>query len=127
MSAAHQDARVILTLRDPGRWYDSIQQTIFPFFEALDADGGTELRAEVISTHTFDGRLSDREHCLEVFARHNQAVREAIAPERLLVFDLKAGWAPLCAFLDVPVPANEPFPRVNDIAQFQLEAGLSSH
>jgi hypothetical protein len=30
---------------------------------------------------------------------------------------VKQGWAPLCAFLDKPVPA-EPFPRTNDREEF---------
>ncbi|WP_344588545.1 sulfotransferase [Actinomadura vinacea] len=29
--------------------------------------------------------------------------------ERLLVLEVKDGWAPLCAFLGLPVP-DEPFP-----------------
>jgi hypothetical protein len=41
-----------------------------------------------------------------------------IPPERLLVFDVKQGWGPLCAFLGVAVPEG-PFPRVNDAKQFQ--------
>jgi len=44
-------------------------------------------------------------------------VRAAIPPARLLVFDVAEGWAPLCRFLDRPVPA-EPFPRVNSTEQF---------
>ncbi|MFC6929357.1 sulfotransferase family protein [Actinomadura yumaensis] len=72
---------------------------------------------EVISEPLFDGRL-DRAHAIEVFERHNAEVRAAIPAERLLVFDVREGWAPLCAFLDVPVP-DEPFPRVNDRAEFR--------
>ena len=33
--------------------------------------------------------------------------------DRLLVFDVKQGWEPLCAFLGVLVP-DTPFPHVND-------------
>jgi hypothetical protein len=40
-------------------------------------------------------------------------VRTAIPPDRLLVFTVTEGWAPLCRFLGVPVPAT-PFPNVND-------------
>ena len=40
-------------------------------------------------------------------------MRTAIPPERLLVFDVKNGWEPLCRFLAKPVPAM-PFPRTND-------------
>ena len=32
--------------------------------------------------------------------------------ERLLVYDLKEGWGPLCEFLEVPVP-DKPFPHKN--------------
>ena len=37
--------------------------------------------------------------------------------ERLLVFDVAEGWAPLCAFLNEAIP-NEPFPRVNSTEEF---------
>lgn len=36
-----------------------------------------------------------------------------VPPEKLLVMELKEGWAPLCKFLGVPVPAG-PLPRAND-------------
>ena len=50
--------------------------------------------------------------------RHNAAVREAIAPDRLLVFEVAEGWEKLCSFLDRPVP-EEDFPRLNDSASFR--------
>jgi hypothetical protein len=34
-----------------------------------------------------------------------------------LVFDVAEGWAPLCRFLDVPVP-DGPFPHMNSTEQF---------
>jgi hypothetical protein len=114
LTAAHPDAKVILTVRDAERWYDSISATIF----TLRDDQWPEGPRDIIYTRTFDGRLTDRAHCEAVFARHVQAVRETIAPERLLVFDVKEGWEPLCAFLGVPVPQGEPFPHVNDTAEF---------
>jgi hypothetical protein len=119
LTTAHPEAKVILTLRDPDRWYDSIQATIFSL-------GDDELPAgpqEMIFNRTFGNRLTDRGHCQAVFARHNQAVQESIAADRLRVFDVKEGWEPLCAFLGVPVPEQEPFPRVNDTAAFQNEEG----
>ena len=51
------------------------------------------------------------------FNAHNQAVREVIPEEQLLVFQVKDGWEPLCKFLDVPVP-TEPFPRTNTREEF---------
>jgi hypothetical protein len=115
LTAAHPDAKVILTARDPDRWYDSIQATIF----SLRDDQLPEGPRDISFNRTFSGRLTDRAHCQAVFARHNQAVQEAISPDRLLVFDVKEGWEPLCAFLGVSVPGDEPFPRVNDTAAFQ--------
>ena len=116
LTATHPKAKVILTVRDPERWYNSIQATIFSLrMDQLPA--GPRFAA----TRTFNDRVTDRAHCQAVFAQHNQAVQETIAPERLLVFDVKEGWEPLCAFLGVPVPEDEPFPRVNDTAAFQDE------
>jgi hypothetical protein len=40
-------------------------------------------------------------------------VRETIAPERLLVFEVTEGWEPLCEFLELLAP-DGPFPHVND-------------
>ena len=45
----------------------------------------------------------------------------AIPPERLLVYNVKEGWEPLCRFLNVPVPEG-PFPHLNDREEFQRRA-----
>ena len=44
---------------------------------------------------------------------------------RLLVFDVREGWPPLCAFLGVPVP-DAPFPRVNDADEIRRISRLLS-
>ena len=49
--------------------------------------------------------------------RHNDEVQQAIAPERLLVWNASDGWEPLCEFLEVPVP-GVPFPHINDRTEF---------
>jgi hypothetical protein len=118
LTSAHPEAKVILTVRDPDRWYDSISATIFPLLEHLEDDRGPAMPGDVVMKRTFPGITADRARCTAVFASHNEAVREAIAPERLLVFDVKEGWEPLCGFLGVPVPEGEPFPRRNDTAEF---------
>jgi sulfotransferase family protein len=78
----------------------------------------SEMVRKAVLAETFDNRFEDKAHAIEVFKRHNQAVRDAIDPARLLVFDVREGWAPLCRFLDVPIP-DEPFPRLNDTATTQ--------
>ena len=67
---------------------------------------------------TFDGRFEDRAHAMEVFERHNEAVRRRVPPERLLVFDVREGWAPLCDFFGVEVP-DVPFPRLNEAREMR--------
>lgn len=140
LSAAHPHARVILTVRDPGRWYDSMAATLFPLHRRveksawaralLDLTGlanpalrdGYRLTHDLVWDAAFAGRFADRAHALRVFQEHERAVRVAIAPERLLVFDVAQGWEPLCAFLGTPVPVGEPFPHVNDTPAFQRRA-----
>jgi len=53
----------------------------------------------------------------EHFRRHTDAVKAAISPERLLIYEVGEGWDRLCKFLGVPVPA-EPYPSENSRAEF---------
>ena len=51
-------------------------------------------------------------------ARTFRAWRDAGVPaEKLLVFEVREGWGPLCEFLGVEEPAK-PFPRLNDREEF---------
>jgi len=54
---------------------------------------------------------------MQAFVAHNDAVKETIPASQLLVFEVKDGWEPLCAFLGVPAPA-EAFPRTNHREEF---------
>merc|ERR1712012_460293 len=53
---------------------------------------------------------------VKFFNEWMESVKTEIPEERLLVFEVKNGWQPLCEFLQVPVP-DEPFPNMNDTAQ----------
>ncbi|MDX1648263.1 MAG: sulfotransferase [Myxococcota bacterium] len=119
------EAKVILTVRDPQRWYESVAKTIHLVMQReLPDDAPEPVRAHLamvrrlIEEETFDGRFEDRDHAIAVYEAHNRAVREAVPPERLLVYEVAEGWEPLCRFLDRPVPA-EPFPRVNSTDEFR--------
>lgn len=125
------DAKVVLTVREPERWYDSARHTIFdtdvvPPAEAAEPHLAAmlELVDELVMQGVFGGRLDDPSHAIEVFERHNAAVRQHVPPDRLLEFNVAQGWEPLCAFLDVPVP-DLPFPQHNDRRQFAafMQAG----
>ena len=49
--------------------------------------------------------------------RYNEEVKCSVPAERLLVWSPADGWAPLCEFLEVPVP-DAPLPHVNDTKGF---------
>ena len=42
-------------------------------------------------------------------------VKKTVPANRLLVFEAKEGWTPLCNFLNLPIP-DQPYPHVNDTA-----------
>jgi hypothetical protein len=115
-------AKVVLTVRDPRRWYESAAQSIYLAASGpAPADPVVARMREVIRDLLWDGefggRFDDMDHAIEVFNEHNEAVRREISPDRLLVFEVGQGWEPLCAFLGAPVP-YEPFPRTNDRQEF---------
>jgi Sulfotransferase domain len=122
----YPQAKVILTVRDPDEWFDSAKATVIPFAEARGkhpaphpnaiADMGYKLILEGI----FDNKMSDRAHATRVFREHIAEVQATIGAERLLIFDLREGWDPLCAFLGVPVP-DFPFPKTNSSKEFHEE------
>jgi len=127
---AFPEAPVILTVRDPGRWYESVRSTIYGIHKlsagpapvrlafalaglfAPAVTGIPRLADAILWDGLFDGRFEDRSYAIEMFHRHNEEVRRRVPPERLLVYDVKEGWAPLCDFLGVEVP-DEPFPHLN--------------
>lgn len=127
IAAFYPDAKVILSLRDPEKWHQSTQETIL---SPLAAKSMPQMPfAPVIREIVwpfFDNRIHDHDHMIAIFNRHNEAVKREIKKDRLLVFDAKEGWAPLCAFLGKKVP-NDPFPRVNSKEEMRpmLEAMAS--
>ena len=60
-----------------------------------------------------------RRYAIEVFKRHNEEVKKHVPPERLLVYEVKEGWKPLCEVLGVEIPEEKPFPRLNDTEAFK--------
>lgn len=123
--AAFPAAKVILTVRDGDRWYDSISQTILPALQAPPTNPDRHAMGQaVIMNGTFAGRLDERAYAIEVFERHIADVQASVPPDNLLTYEMAEGWPPLCDYLSVPIPRNE-FPRVNSTAEFRTMAGLS--
>lgn len=110
----YPDAKVILSVRDPEKWFQSLQETIFAphWMEFLPtSEAGPYMKATI--NDYFDDRMHDRDHLIRRFNEHTEAVKAAIPPERLLVFEAVQGWEPLCEFLGHPVPEGD-YPHVND-------------
>lgn len=122
--AHYPDAKVILSLRDPEAWYKSVMNTIYPSSKAAKESEDPAMQAhgqwafEIVWDRVFDGRMDDKEHVINVFNNHNQSVIDQLHEDKLLVFDAKMGWDPLCEFLEVPVPDTD-YPRTNTTEQFQ--------
>lgn len=112
----YPDARLVLTERDPVAWHKSVVATIAN--AVRPGDDPDTFGARVIGKEVFGGRITDPDHAISVFEAHNAAVKAAFGPDRLLVYEVTQGWAPLCAHLGVAVP-DEPFPLTNTTEEFR--------
>jgi len=52
----------------------------------------------------------DREHAIKTYVEWNEKVKACVPKDRLLVYNVKQGWAPLCTFLGKPQP-DAAFPK----------------
>jgi hypothetical protein len=129
LARAFPEAKVILTVRDPYSWQLSMQRGAAVGYGQLDRN-----RLDPVMSATI-GRMDaaiEREwgpgldlspgmardqFLREQFLRHAEIVKDEIAPERLLVFRVSEGWAPLCRFLGVDQPGVG-FPHENDLGDF---------
>lgn len=138
--ALYPDAKVICTIRDVSSWEKSM---------AVVASASTQwflyfvlfpLPSLRFFVDYIDG-LRQQWLCLygetepptsKTYNRHIEWLKEVVPPERLIFYDVKDGWEPLCKALDLPVPKDEPFPRINDgkaideFAKTQIIRGLKA-
>ncbi len=126
--AAHfPDAKVLHTVRDPDKWFDSTQATILAPGSLVTHDDGPMAPFFQSFTKDFRAHMHDRAFMIDYFHRHTEEVKRTIAPERLLVYEAGQGWGPLCKFLDVPVP-DAPYPSENTRAEFMARvAAMNAH
>eukprot|EP00042_Codosiga_hollandica_P028246 m.147074 g.147074 ORF g.147074 m.147074 type:complete len:223 (+) comp52722_c0_seq7:180-848(+) len=120
------DAKFVLTVRDPDSWVKSVHSTIY----VLSMDWSMRVVSTFVpfmntfrdvTMRCFDQLqcdLTDHKAMVKAFAAHNASVKACIPADRLLVFEAKEGWGPLCRFLGVAEPTT-PFPHINDSAVFQ--------
>ncbi len=122
LAAHYPDAKVVLTVRDPSRWWSSTESTIYRARDLFPtwmrrlvplADRYLEMNERLVWDGIFGGRFVDRDAATVVYEQHVERVVRTVPRNRLLVFEVSQGWAPLCEFLEVPVP-SQPFPHLND-------------
>jgi Sulfotransferase domain len=131
----YPDAKVLLSVRDADAWVRSMENTINQVFfgdslmhhlaraqYAIDPQYAAwiDLLSEMNwgERGAFAGTNGDPNAMAEAMERWNQSVIDGVPSERLLVWDPKEGWEPLCEFLEVPVP-EQTLPHVNDTENFQ--------
>ncbi|KAF7320710.1 hypothetical protein HMN09_00156500 [Mycena chlorophos] len=132
--AAYPNAKVILTMRDPEKWWGSFSTTILP------ATRSTALRVGMLLDPAGFGRLGPmsraaaqhllhvdpnldtvtKESAITAFNAHYARIKALVPPERLLEFDMRQGWGPLCEFLGKDKPEGD-FPRANDGTMFKIK------
>ena len=121
VAEAYPEAKIILSTRSAESWCASFSQTILTILSNPDSwedpvRPWLEMVTDVVVKRSLGGR-TDPDGLMEAFEAHEAAVKAAIPPEKLLVFDVRQGWEPLCAFLDRPVPVSS-FPRTNSKDEF---------
>ena len=87
-------------------------------FSAAADDAVAENAVQFVEEH-FQGKFLDKEFMEKVFNDHNEAVKNYVPANKLLVFDVCEGWEPLCKFLDVEVPC-ESLPHTNKKEDFHI-------
>mmetsp|Transcript_1139 Transcript_1139/g.3163 ORF Transcript_1139/g.3163 Transcript_1139/m.3163 type:complete len:266 (-) Transcript_1139:61-858(-) len=135
LAKAFPNAKVILTVRDTAdQWYQSfarMQEYIWglrvqlgrlePYAPDLTNSSSLDSWSQcdqaphaAYGCPIFSSVQTEQvqQGCLNGYEAYNAAVRRAISPDRLLVFNVKEGWGPLCKFLGLPVP-EQPFPLNN--------------
>jgi len=130
----YPDAKVIHTMRDAESWFKSCSDTIFwavkPSFRRLmgmmirlpfSATLRKRLRIfkfnEIMVGSSFGNDLKNKKKVIDYYNEYNSTILNTIPKEKLLVYDVKTGWEPLCNFLNVAVPST-PFPKSNTKDEF---------
>lgn len=121
----YPDAKVLLTVRDPGRWWESVEGTIYPKSGVRRDTPLHRWIRRAVWDGQFQGRFDDRPFAEQVFRDWNQRVIDTVPRDRLIVYEVGSGWAPLCEGLGIDVP-DTPYPHVNTRAEFQARLKANS-
>ena len=132
IAEAFPDAVILLSYRDAEGWWKSANKTIFEGFRRRPQEAPTQGPAmnpafvsmiTALFGKTFTPSFLDEAAAKAAFERHNEEVRKRAPRARLVEWQAKDGWGPLCAALGLPVP-DEPFPVTNTTEEFRARANL---
>jgi len=123
----YPNSKVILTVREPEKWYNSFNETVARvsrhhperncFFGCVTwptPHSYMDYWTESPIPQMFFGKeaLSSKENAIKAYNAWTEKVKRDVPPEKLLIFHPADGWEPLCKFLEVPIP-SKPFPHSN--------------
>ncbi len=128
---AFPEAKVLLSMRSPESWHKSVRNTIYKAMTAMNnpivraflrlvCDLETASVMRKIGEPIYEANDGDEKRAVEYFNSWADEVKRRVPEDRLLIFDVRQGWASLCKFLNVQEP-NEPFPNLNDTATLKAE------
>ncbi|CAK8694683.1 unnamed protein product [Clavelina lepadiformis] len=127
---AFPDAKVLLMTRIEDDWYKSYYRQYkvigdnftYQLMQLLSPNGWKYFRYynKIVMSryglemkHPFDFSFVNNAMVLKkAFRQHTQYCLQNCPPDKLLVYDVRQGWAPLCEFLGKEIP-DKPFPYEN--------------
>ncbi|KAI9721693.1 MAG: hypothetical protein M1828_005061 [Chrysothrix sp. TS-e1954] len=128
----YPDAKVLLTTRDVDSWLKSMRGigVVFswnwwvarfdpavagPWYHFVQAilESGFPKLGTGFSDYEPNGRGRD------YFINHYNHIREITPKDRLFEHHPKMGYGPLCDFLEIETPKDEPYPHINDTLGFR--------
>lgn len=113
LSAFYPEAKFVLSVRDAEDWFNSVHSTIMsPDFRAFLANNPFGALNKAVVWDYLGVDLDDKDAMVARFNAHVAEVKAGLPADRLLVFNVKQGWGPLCDFLGKRLPEGD-FPRVN--------------
>eukprot|EP01083_Nonionella_stella_P070177 187606_1 len=118
--------KVIHSVRDSEKWYNSARQTTMAgyllvknkWFLRWVAGHYLEMLTQCLYKFVYDidcdDQFDDKELAKKKYDEWNEEVVNYVPKDRLLLFDVKQGWEPLCAFLGIKDIPQQPFPHSNE-------------
>lgn len=115
----YPDAKIVLVERDIESWYKSwmsfcvnAYDPVIHFLGKLDPYSTGKIaavgdRMMAVLTGFADTLPQARVRSRDAYRHHYRDVRELVPADRLLDFNLRDGWQPLCQFLGKPVPVSQ--------------------